>query len=329
VVLGISGAVAAVNAGPAQAAHSKVSQSAAPVSPVLKGFQQGMVAIPGDTIHYVIGGSGPVLVLLHGWPMTWYEWNTVMPSLAKTHTVLAFDLPGLGDSTVPASGGYTTAATAVRLHQAVKALGFSRVSILSHDLGVGVAYAYAALYRHSVMRLGVLDSELNGFGLENVYGVSFHFLLNMSASPTAEGIVNNRASERAYLNYMFLFAHKPTAITQAEKNAWYAAYASPANREAGFNYYRAFPLDEKWDIKHATTKLTIPVLAMGGQFSFGTGTATSMEGVDTDVHAVVAPGSGHYIPEEDPGFLAECANLFFGSAKDPHAPAGFAACLPN
>jgi pimeloyl-ACP methyl ester carboxylesterase len=328
VVLGAFGTVTAVNALPAQAAHSKSIQSLPPPSPGLKGFRQGMVAVTGDRIHYVIGGKGPVLVLLHGWPMTWWEWHTVMPSLAKAHTVVAFDLPGLGDSTVPTSGGYTAVDTAKRLHQAVLALGFCHVSILGHDLGVNVAYAYAELYRNSVTRLGVLESLLNGFGLEAIYGLSFHFLLNMAAPPTPERIVNNRESEQAYLNYLYDFAHKPGSITSFDKKVWYAAYASPANREAGYNYYRAFPENEAYNLKHATPKLTMPVLAMGGQDSFGKAVGTSFENVATDVHTVVAPDSGHYIPEEDPGFLAECANLFFSSAKHPHAPPGFAACLP-
>ncbi len=329
-VLMVFGTVAAVNAQPTQA-HStagKVPSRAMPASPALAGFQQGFVAIPDSTLHYVIGGHGPVLVLLHGWPMTWWEWHTVMPSLARRHTVVAFDLPGLGDSTVPASGGYAAVDTAQRLHQAVVALGFKRISILGHDLGVNVAYAYAELYRDSVARLAVLDSLLNGFGLESVYAFSFHFDLNMAASPTPESIINNHAAEDAYLNYMFSLAGKPGAITSQDKTTWYAAYASPANREAGYNYYRAFPDNETYNLAHATPKLTMPVLAMGGEDSFGTAVATSFENVAADVHAVVAPGSGHYIPEEDPGFLAECANLFFGSAEHPHAPAGFAACLP-
>jgi pimeloyl-ACP methyl ester carboxylesterase len=329
-VLAIFGTVAAVTAqaAPAHSAPGKIPSRAMPASPALAGFQQGFVAISDSAIHYVIGGHGPVIVLLHGWPMTWWEWSTVMPSLAKQHTVVAFDLPGLGDSTVPASGGYSAVDTAQRLHQAITALGFGSISILSHDLGVNVAYAYAQLYRDSVARLAVLDSLLNGFGLENVYGFSFHFKLNMAASPVPEGIVNNRQAERAYLNYMYTFAANPAAITDQDKRIWYAAYASPANREAGYNYYRAFPDNQTYNLANATPKLAMPVLAMGGEHSFGTAVATSFENVATDVRAVVAPGSGHYIPEEDPGFLAECANLFFSSDPHPHAPDGFAACLP-
>ncbi len=334
VVSGAFGTVAAVSAPAAQAAHVQTVQTAhhtqscaPPASPYLAGFKQGMVSIPGDSLHYVKGGSGPVLVLIHGWPMTWWEWHTVMPSLAKTHTVIAFDLPGLGDSTTPTSGGYTAADTATRLHEAINALGYNQISILSHDLGVNVAYAYTRLYASSVTKLAVLESLLNGYGLESIYAFSFHFDLNMAASPTPEDIINDREAEVAYLNYLYTFAQKPGAITNFDKATWYDAYSCPANREAGYNYYRAFPDNETWNIQTNTSKLTVPVLAMGGEDSFGTEVGTSMENVDSDVSTVVAPGSGHYIPEEDPGYLSECAGLFFSSATS--APSGYTGCASN
>jgi pimeloyl-ACP methyl ester carboxylesterase len=307
--------------------HSKPLRIPSAFSPALAGFRQGQVAVPGASIHYVIGGSGPVLVLLHGWPMTWWEWHTVMPSLAQTHTVVAFDLPGLGASTAPATDGFTAVDTATILHQAVEALGFEDVSILSHDLGVNIAYAYAQLYPQTVTKLGVVESALNGFGLESIYGNSFHFLLNMQPPPTPEDIVNNTEAEVAYLNYLYSFAENPAAITPFDRLVWYAAYGSPAKREAGYNYYRAFPQNEAYNLAHATPMLTMPVLAMGGDDSFGTFTGQSFEGVASDVHTVVAPNSGHYVPEENPAFLAECANLFFSSATQ--APSGFEGCLSS
>lgn len=335
IVVGTIGTVAAINVQPAQAAHGLPAQMAhkskacvPPASPALAGFRQGMVAIPGDNVHYVIGGSGPVVVLLHGWPMTWWEWNTVMPGLAKTNTVVAFDLPGLGNSTVPASGGYTVADAALRLHQAVTALGYGNVSILAHDLGVGIGYAYARVYTQSVSRLMVLDSELNGYGLEANFGFSFHFDLNMAAPPTPENIINNHEAEVAYLNFLYSFASKAAAITGFDKRTWYGAYGCAANREAGYNYYRAFSADATWDVSTNTAKLTMPVVAMGGENSFAGGVAASMANVDADVHTVIAPGSGHYIPEEDPGFVTECASLFFRSNRPAKAPSGFDACLP-
>jgi pimeloyl-ACP methyl ester carboxylesterase len=336
VAVGTFGTVAAVNSVPAQASHDSVAQATGqsssctpPPSPGLAGFRQGMVSVPGDSIHYVMGGSGPVLVLIHGWPMTWWEWHTVMPSLARNHTVIAFDLPGLGNSTVPTgSFDYTAASTAVLLHDAVNALGFGNVSILSHDLGVGIAYAYARQFPTTVSRLMVLESLLNGYGLESIYGFSFHFDLNMAAPPTPEEIVNNSQSEQAYLNYLYDFANKAGAVTAQDKSIWYGAYSCPANREAGYNYYRAFPTNETWDTTTNTSLLSIPVAAMGGEDSFGDGVATSLENVDSQVSTVIAPDSGHYIPEEDPAFLAECAGLFFSANPPIVAPSGFSGCLP-
>jgi pimeloyl-ACP methyl ester carboxylesterase len=313
-----------------QAAHTKLRNTLRnDFSPSLPGFRQGQVAVPGASIHYVIGGSGPVLVLLHGWPETWWEWHLVMPSLAHTHTVIAFDLPGIGNSTAPHGDDFSEQSTAKILHEAVRALGFQDISILGHDGGAPIAYAYATLYPQQVTKMAVLESPLAGFGLESIEGFSFHFLLNVQPPPTPEGIVNNFPSEVTYLNYMFnSFALNPSAITSFDRAVYYAAYASPVKREAGYDYYRAInTLDAAYDLQAAATPLTMPIQAMGGDHSLGALVAQSFQQVATDVHAVVAPNAGHYIAEEVPAFLAECENLFFSSATT--APAGFGDCLSS
>ena len=337
VALAAFGTVTAVTALPAQAAHetaasAKDNTCTVPPSHYLAGFTQGNVAVSGDSIHYVIGGTGPALVLLHGWPITWWEFHTIMPTLAKNFTVIAFDLPGLGNSTVPTGDGFTDADTATLIHEAIDALGYGteNISILGHDSGGNIAYAYARLYPDEVNRIMVIETALNGYGLESLYGASFHFLFNMQPPSVTEGIVNNVKSSDAYLNYLYHFVNKPNAITQQDRDIWYADYACPANREAGYDYYRAFPKDETWDLATNKTKLTIPLAAMGGQDSFGNFTAQSFEHVDSNVHTIIAPDSGHYVAEEDPGFLAECATLFFtptGPVPET-APHGYSACLP-
>jgi len=330
--------VAAVTAVPAHAAHEQSARLASakdgictpPPSPTLAGFSQGFVSVPGDSsIHYVIGGTGPVLVLIHGWPITWWEFSTIMPTLAQNYTVIAFDLPGLGNS-APSNIGYTDADVATLLHEAVGALGYGSqsISILGHDSGGNIAYAYARLFPGSVSREMVLETALSGYGLESLYSASFHFLLNMQPSSVTEGIVNNVASSDAYLDYMYSFVQKPGAITEQDKQIWDADYACPATREAGYNYYRAFPADATWDTSTNTSKLTVEMGAMGGQDSFGDFVAQSFENVDSNVHTIIAPDSGHYIAEEDPVFLAECATLFFSSSPPATAPAGYASCMP-
>jgi pimeloyl-ACP methyl ester carboxylesterase len=253
-----------------------------------------------------------------------------MPTLAKSYTVIAFDMPGLGNSTFPTTGGFTTADTAVRINEAVDALGYQteNISILGHDLGANVAYSYARLYPRSVNRVMVLESALNGYGLESLYGAAFHFLLNMSAPPIPEDIVNNVESSDAYLNYLYSFAVKPGAITTQDRDIWDGDYACPQNREAGYDYYRAFAANATWDTKTNKTKLGTPMAAMGGQDSFGNFVAQSFGDVDKHVTTIIAPGSGHYIPEEDPRFLAECANLYFSPTPPAKAPKGYATCLP-
>jgi pimeloyl-ACP methyl ester carboxylesterase len=338
VALAAFGTVTAVTAQPARAAHEQSVQAASaddyacttPASPFLAGFTQGNVAVPGDSIHYVIGGTGPVLVLLPGWPVTWWEFHTIMPKLAKSYTVIAFDLPGLGNSTFPSGDGFTMADTATLLHDAIDALGYGtvNVSILGHDLGANFAYAYARLYTSSVNRVMVIESALNGYGLESLYGDAFHFLLNMQPPPTPEDIVNNVESSDAYLNYLYSFAQKPHAITAQDLDIWYGDYSCPQNREAGYDYYRAFPQDATWDTTTNTSELTVPMAAMGGEDSFGSFTAQSFGNVDSDVSTIIAPGSGHYVPEEDPHFLAECASLFFSPNPPTAAPNGYATCLP-
>jgi pimeloyl-ACP methyl ester carboxylesterase len=328
-----------VTALPAQAAHQQSGRTAAPAdddscttppSPTLAGFTSGFVSVVGDnSVHFEIGGSGPVLVLLHGWPLTWWDFNKIMPTLAKSYTVIAFDLPGLGNS-APSTTGYDGASIATILHNAVEAMGYGsqQISLLGHDAGSNVAYVYARLFPETIFRVMVIESALNGYGLESLYGDSFHFLLNMQPPATTEGIINNVESSDAYLNYLYSFAQKPHAITAQDKAIWDGDYACPANREAGYNYYRAFSQDETFDTTTNTSKLTIPMAAMGGEDSFGNFVAQSFGNVDSDVSTIIAPGSGHYVPEEDPHFLAECATLFFSPNPPTTAPNGYATCLP-
>lgn len=300
------------------------SDTSAAWGQTLPGFQQGYVPITGGKVHYVRGGSGPVLVLLHGWPETWWAWHDVMPELAEHHTVVAFDLPGLGKSSVQ-DGGYDAATTASRIREAVHALGYRKVDIMAHDMGALSAYDYARDHPAEVGKLAVLDSALNGFGVENYYGISFHFLLNQSPYPVTENIVNNQRSVEAYYGAIFArFAHKPEAV---DEQLYFRAYANPAIRSDGYDYYRAWPQNAKDNVANAAKRLEMPVLAMGGQYAFGAGVGASLGQVADHVQTVVAPDSGHYIPEEAPAFLTACAELFFDGAHGTTPPADLASCV--
>ncbi|MEV5573148.1 alpha/beta hydrolase [Spirillospora sp. NPDC052269] len=290
----------------------------------LPGFREGFVNVDGGSLHYVRGGSGPALVLLHGWPETWYEWHDVMPDLAKSHTVIAFDLPGLGASAVSTDGKYDTISVAAKVHQGVKALGYQSVALLAHDVGSLVAYPYARNFPGEVSRMAVLEAPLNGFGLENAYGLSWHFMFNMTANPVPEQLINDRAHTATYLTWLFSSAKHAGSIAQS---TYIDAYADAAHRSAGFNYYRAYPTNATDNKRLAEQKLTIPVMAMGASDVFGPAVGQSFANVASDVRTVVAPDSGHWIPEENPAFLGQCAGLFFGPAGVPAPSSDLANCV--
>jgi len=286
------------------------------------GFEHRFVHVDGEFIHYVIGGSGPPLVLLHGWPQTWWTWHDVMPDLAQDHTVIAFDLPGLGRSSQP-EDGFDKATTAARLHEAVQRLGYSKVDLLTHDVGALTAYPYAKQFPESVGRMLVLDTPLNGFGLESFFNISFHFLLNLAPRPVPEEIIDNDGDVRVYLGLIFDGTPNPETIS---RNVYFLAYADRDVRSAGYEYYRAFTQDAAYNQANAEPKITTPVLAMGGQFAFGPAVAASFDNVAADVRPVVAPGAGHFIPEETPQFLIDCTRLFLGPVGVPAPTPELAGC---
>jgi pimeloyl-ACP methyl ester carboxylesterase len=285
-------------------------------------FSHGRVVVDDTSIHYVRAGSGPPVVLLHGWPQTWWAWHTVMPALARQHTVIAFDLPGLGDSSAP-STGYDKATTARRIRQAVHQLGFQRVAVVGHDVGALVAYPYARDYPAEVNRLVVVETPLSGFGLENLYGRSWHFLFNAAPAPIPERIMDND-DVSTYLGMIF---DRSFQRDRVDRPAYFRAYSDPADRSAGYEYYRAFAADAADNQANAHRRLAMPVLAMGGQYSFGPGVAASFRQVADDVREVVAPDAAHFVPEENPEFFAGCALLFLGPAGQPPSRPELAGCV--
>jgi len=319
IVVTLVATVAGAGTGAGAASPDSVGASALP-----PGFTEGKVNTTGGQLHYVRGGSGPALVLLHGWPETWWQWHQVMPQLAATHTVIAFDLPGLGTSGIPTSG-YDKVTTARRIREGVHRLGFQQIELVGHDVGTLVAYPYARDFPTEVTRLAVLESPLSGFGLEELYGISWHFRFNISAAPIPETIMDD-ADVSTYLGMIYDFSFNRAGI---DADVYYRAYSSASRRTAGYNYYRAFEADAADNQAYAATRqLPMPVLAMGGQYSFGTGVAASFANVGTDVRAVVVPDSAHFIPEENPQFFVDCANIFFGhngQVPDPSRP-DLAAC---
>jgi pimeloyl-ACP methyl ester carboxylesterase len=270
-------------------------------------FSHHTASVNGIQMHYVIGGRDPI-VLLHGWPQTWYEWRHVMPALAKNYTVIAPDLRGLGDSSKPATG-YDGRTTAEDVYQLVSQLGINqKIYLVGHDVGAQTAYSYAAAHPNNVSKLVILDVLLAGFsppGVEDCcWWFSFHQTPDIPEALTAR-------KEREYLSWFYRFAYNPEAITEADIDKYVSRYSAPGGMCAGFEYYRAFPINAEQNKEYSNVKLLMPVLALGREYSFGTAALTSMKSLATYVRGGIVPLSGHWIAEEQPNFLVEQLTTFF------------------
>ncbi len=295
--------------------------------PDLPGFQHGWVNVDDARIHYATGGSGPPMLLLHGWAQTWWIWRHVAPELAKDHTIIAVDLPGLGDSTAPADG-YDFKTTAARVREVVHSLGYDRIDILAHDIGSSTVYRYARDFPDEVRKLFVSETMLPGFGAEEDYGNAWHYRFLQSPEPVPENIVDEEDVPTFYNYFYDGAARYPDRIAKEE---FLAQQSDPAERHVANEYYRAFPEDteqNREDIEQNILKM--PVLAMGAQYAFAERVAQVYNRVADDVRGVVAPDSGRWIPEENPEFVVGCARLFFEDAPyDPATvPTELKACTP-
>jgi pimeloyl-ACP methyl ester carboxylesterase len=221
-----------------------------------------------------------------------------MPALAERFTVVAPDLPGIGDSAIPADG-LDMKAAAVRIHSLMSSLGFQKAEVVGHDIGLMVAYAYAAMYPAETTKLVVMDAFLPGVtGWEGVYnnpGI-WHFRFN---GPTPEALVRGR--ERIYFDYFWndFAADKTRSIPEADRKAYAAAYARPGRMKAGWAYFVSFNQAATDFAQLARTPLTMPVLAIGGEKSLGEVLGAQMKSVARDVTVIVLKNTGHWILEEN------------------------------
>jgi len=278
-------------------------------------FSHNTASVNGIQLHYVIGGHGDPVVLLHGWPETWYAWHKVMPALAKNYTVIAPDLRGLGDSSKPLTG-YDGKTLAEDIHQLVGKLGFKTIFLVGHDIGTQVAYSYAAAHPTEVKRLAVMELPIPGFTPPVLEGKIWWFVFHQTPD-VPEALVQGK--ESIYLSWFYQnLAYNPAGITQAAINDYVNHYSAPGAMRAGFEHYRAFPQDAIQNQNYSKTKLTMPVLALGAGYlpAFG-GNITmqtivyGMKLLAQNVQGVTVPNSGHFIPEEQPDFVVKSLNNFF------------------
>ncbi|WP_394781859.1 alpha/beta fold hydrolase [Undibacterium sp.] len=263
------------------------------------GFQSRTVNVAdGASIFVRFGGMGPVVVLIHGYAENSDSWAPLAADLMKDHTVIVPDLRGIGRSSIPA-GGYDKKTQAGDIRAVVKALGYDRTAVVAHDIGNMVAYAYAATYPDKVTRLVVMDAPIPGIEpwkeiLLNpgVWHFNFH-------GPDAERLVAGR--ERIYLDRIWNdFSASPDEPNGATRDFFAKTYARQGGMKAGFAQFAAFSQDAKDNQIFEQTKLSMPVLAVGGEKSFGPLQAEIMRHVAVNVEQAVIQGSGHWLMEEKP-----------------------------
>src|SRR6202049_911958 len=265
--------------------------------------------IDGVELHYLSAGHGAPLILLHGYAETSLMWRPIMPVLAERFTVIAPDLPGIGDSAIP-ENGLDMKTAAIRIHALARSLGVEKARVVGHDIGLMVAYAYAAQFPTEVEKLVVMDAFLPGVGAwEAVYnnpGLS-HFRFN---GPTPEALVQGR--ERTYFEHFWndFAADKTRSIPEADRKAYAPAYARPGRMRAGWAYFVSFQQAAKDFAQLSQTRLTMPVLVIGGEKSLGAGLAQQMKLVASDVTVVVLKDTGHWVLEERPRETTEALQKF-------------------
>jgi pimeloyl-ACP methyl ester carboxylesterase len=270
----------------------------------------------GDVrLHYVTAGAGFPVVLLHGWPQSWYEWRHIIPGLADRFRVIAPDLRGLGDSSRPADG-YDKKTVGNDIWRLVsEVLGIGEFYLVGHDWGGPTAYAVAAAHPQAVRKLVILDVTIPGDGSQNIsqggrrWHHGFHQTLDLP-----EALVAGR--EDIYLGWFYrTYGARPDAIGERDVAEYLRVYRQPGALRAGFSYYRAIPRDIADNAAVlARSKLPMPVLALGGDRSWGRGleVVESLRRMAADVQGGVIENCGHWMPEEQPAELLRRLLAFFG-----------------
>ena len=261
------------------------------------------VEVNGIRLHYTRAGSGEPVVLLHGFPMTSYCWRKIIPALAERCTVIAPDLRDCGDSDRP-TAGYDKRTVAEDIHQLVASLGLGPVNVVSHDVGMMVAYAYAIRHPAEVKRLVLMEAALAGFGLEDLYDASktprmFHLPLFEAPNGLAEALIAGR--EKLFVSHMMRQQAYDTTALEEEALEEYARHLSaPGALHGGIEYFRAHKIDAEHNREHARTKLPMPVLTVGGTASFGVHLEGEIRPLAANMRSVMIDQCGHYLAEEQP-----------------------------
>jgi pimeloyl-ACP methyl ester carboxylesterase len=281
---------------------------AAQVQPFPASFRTQDIQTEGATLHVRVGGQGPPVVLLHGFGDTGDMWAPLAADLARDHTVVVPDLRGMGLSSQP-PGGYDKRTQAADIRSVLTSLGLDRAVIVGHDIGTMVAYAYAARYPEKTEKLVVMDAPIPGIPpWDSIVRLPalWHFDFG---GPDAERLVAGR--ERIYLDRFWNeFAGDRTKTDEATREHYAQLYARPGAMRAAFAQFNAIRQDAEDNKVAMVTKLGMPVLAVGGEKSFGANEAVVMRNAATDVTELVVPNAGHWLMEEAPSATITAVRAF-------------------
>jgi pimeloyl-ACP methyl ester carboxylesterase len=300
----------------ASASAASAQPSAGSAVADLPGFASETVAVNGARIHFVRGGDGPAIVLIHGFPESWYVYHSVMPALAKRFTVIAVDLRGIGGSSTP-DGRFDAATMATDVHALSTTLKVGPVYVVGHDVGAMVAYAYARRFPNETSGAMLMDAPIPGLaGWDNIRRDPsvwhFHF---MQTPGLAEKLVTGRQAD--YFAYFYQFGR----ITPAEANQYAQAYSRPYQLHAAFEIYRAFPQDAQENAADLGAN-AVPVTIVTGDKSPFKSLAPAMA-ADLSArgfsHVQIAevPDSVHYLVDDAPDGVAKLIEQSVLAAGEP------------
>ena len=272
-------------------------------------FTERFANVNGVRLRYLVGGQGSAVVLLHGYAETGHMWRPLMPLLAERHTVVVPDLRGAGGSAKPASG-YDKKNMAVDIRELTARLRLDRVRVVGHDIGLMVAYAYAAQFPEATERVVLMDAFLPGIGTwKNVWLLRdlwhFHFYGDV---PLA--LVKGR--ERIYLEHFWndFAADRTRSVPEADRRLYARAYAQPGAMRAGFEYFRNFERDAEDFARMGSQRLPMTMLVLSGEKAGGTFLIEQAKLVASDVRGQVVTGAGHWLMEEAPAVVIPAISDF-------------------
>lgn len=314
-------AFGAISTAEAQTPKPVAARSDAVLVKSLPGFENGYADVNGTRLHYVVGGEGAPLVLLPGWPQTWWQFHKIMPTLAKSYRVIAVDLRGMGGSSKPPAG-YDKKNMAKDIRELVQKLGYDKVHMAGHDIGAMVAFSYAANYPEATTKLALLDvphpddffSQLTMLPGIDKFGekideahppYAWWFAFNQ-VKGLPEKLLAGRFNiyQDWMLNYLTL---DPASIPASDRAVYAAAYSTPDAVRAGNGWYQTF-MQDVIDVK-TYPKLAMPVLGLGSTGYYWL--QASVTPKVNDFQLVKVENSGHFMAEEQPAFVAESLRKFF------------------